>query len=259
MTLTIVDRVDGYHDISLAEANDLLARAHYLGPTRHAAVVRGQLAAGELVALQTWRKPAARHLPADGSWLELSRWCLTPAAGPNAGSRMHADTVRWLRHNRPDVTTLVSYSDPAAGHTGALYRACNWLWAPTWHRLRPPPTGHGNWTAARPAEGVKDRWVFPVRADARRAARQPRPHRRRMAPHPERQPMTTEPRDHTPTTLDEAFARMAGGPPAVRALRRRHVRVAVADVAGIIITATLAAGIVAATILGLIWLAGRIL
>ena len=37
------------------------------------------------------------------------------------------------------VSTVVSYSDPSAGHTGSLYRACNWIWAPTWLRLRPPP------------------------------------------------------------------------------------------------------------------------
>jgi hypothetical protein len=69
-----------------------------------------------------------------------------------------------MRH----VTTLVSYSDPSRGHTGALYRACNWEWWPTWHRLSPPPTGNGRWTADSGIESVKDRWVFPVRGDSRR-------------------------------------------------------------------------------------------
>lgn len=64
-----------------------------------------------------------------------------------------------MRH----VTTIVSYSDPSAGHDGALYRACNWLWAPTWQRLRPPPTGNGNWGSG--AQAVKDRWVFLLRPD----------------------------------------------------------------------------------------------
>lgn len=67
------------------------------------------------------------------------------------------------------VTTVVSYSDPSVGHTGALYRACNWWWAPTWHRLRPPPTGNGKWTTQQ-AQSVKDRWVFPLAPDAERAA-----------------------------------------------------------------------------------------
>ena len=40
-----------------------------------------------MVACQVWRWPTARMLPSDGSWLELSRWCLTADAGRNAGSR----------------------------------------------------------------------------------------------------------------------------------------------------------------------------
>src|SRR5690606_2807761 len=74
--------------------------------------------------------------------------------------------LRLIREHFSAVTTLVSYSDPSRGHTGALYKACNWLWAPTWHRLRPPPTGNGNW--ANGMQAVKDRWVFPVLPDARR-------------------------------------------------------------------------------------------
>ena len=65
--------------------------------------------------------------------------------------------------------------EPASGNrerfrfAGALYRACNWWWAPTWHRLRPPPTGNGTWSEGR-QEAVKDRWVFPLAPDAERAA-----------------------------------------------------------------------------------------
>lgn len=155
--------------VVLDEVNDLLERRHYLGPIRSGGrlIVTGR-ADGVLVAAQVWRFPTSRHLPFDGTWLELSRWVLTPEAGPNAGSRMHAAAVRAFRDVTPAPTTLVSYSDPSAGHTGALYRACNWLWAPTWHRLRPPPTGHGEWTAGK-AQAVKDRWIFPVRRDRGRA------------------------------------------------------------------------------------------
>jgi hypothetical protein len=86
---------------------------------------------------------------------------------PNDGSQQWAAFVRALRILRPDVTTIVSYSDPSQGHTGALYRACNWWWAPTWHRLRPPPTGNGAWTEGK-QESVKDRWIFPLAPDAAR-------------------------------------------------------------------------------------------
>ena len=65
------------------------------------------------------------------------------------------------------MTTVVSYSDPSVGHTGALYKACNWTWAPTWHRLRPPPTGNGSWKNGE-AQSVKDRWVCILAPDTRR-------------------------------------------------------------------------------------------
>jgi hypothetical protein len=155
----------------LMSANLLLAEHHYLGPIRAGGaqlVIVGRVA-NRVVAAQVWRRPTSRRLPSDGTWLELSRWCLTPEAGEHAGSRQHKAAARIIRKFAPHVTTLVSYSDPGQGHTGALYQACNWHWAPTWHRLRPPPTGNGNWGKER-AQLVKDRWVFDVRPDPRRAA-----------------------------------------------------------------------------------------
>lgn len=150
------------------DVNLLLATRHYLGEVGGAvrfvfAGVRGS----ETVAAQVWKLPTSRHLPGDGSWLELSRWCLTPEAGTNAGSRMHGWVTRQLRELAPEVTTLVSYSDPSAGHTGALYRACNWRWRPTWMRLAPPPSGHGSWDGIT-SQGVKDRWIFELRRDPSR-------------------------------------------------------------------------------------------
>jgi hypothetical protein len=154
---------------SLAEANDLLRREHYLGPLTSggAALVFVGRRDGEVVVCQIWRRPTSRTLPNDGTWLELSRWCLTPAAGPNAGSRCHSAVVPILRDM--GARTIVSYSDPSQGHTGALYRACNWLWAPTWIRLRPPPTGNHHWTPGA-GQAAKDRWVFHVtKADPARS------------------------------------------------------------------------------------------
>jgi hypothetical protein len=166
-----IDRDDVMWSVSgPSEANPLLSRHHYLGPLTaggHALIVTGSRC-GEVVAAQVWRRPTSRRLPADGTWLELSRWCLTPDAGDNAGSRMHRYAVRLIRDNLPRVTTLVSYSDPSQGHTGALYRACNWTWAPTWLRLRPPPGGHGAWQVGV-SQSIKDRWVFAVQPDTRRA------------------------------------------------------------------------------------------
>jgi hypothetical protein len=106
--------------------------------------------------------PTSRRLPTD--WLELSRWCLR--GEKNDGSRQWSRIARELRRET-EYTTVVSYSDPSVGHTGALYRACNWWWAPTWHRVVPPPSGFGSWDGMT-QQSVKDRWVFALRPDSRR-------------------------------------------------------------------------------------------
>lgn len=133
---------------------------HYLGRAR-----RGFAWSDELGVL-VLASPSSRMLPHD-RWLELVRWCLTGER--NGGSRQWSRVARWLKANRPDITTVVSYSDPSQGHTGALYKSCNWFWAPTWHRLRPPPTGNGSWTDGQ-RQSVKDRWIYPLRRDSERAA-----------------------------------------------------------------------------------------
>ena len=156
---------------SASEADPLLSKHHYLGPigSGGADLVIVGLLDDAVVAAQVWRRPTSRMLPSDGTWLELSRWCLTPPAGANAGSRMQRHAVALIRSLRPAVTTLVSYSDPSQGHTGALYRACNWTWEPTWHRLRPPPSRGGMWDGVTVQER-KDRWVFAVQKDPTRRA-----------------------------------------------------------------------------------------
>jgi hypothetical protein len=143
--------------VSLREANWILARHHYLGPIHRGFALRDEC--GVLVLAN----PSSRRLPI--SWLELSRWCIT-APAKNAGSAQWSAVARWLREHRSE-TTVVSYSDPSQGHTGALYKASGWWWAPTWHRLRPPPSGNGRWSDAK-SEAVKDRWIFPLRRDAER-------------------------------------------------------------------------------------------
>lgn len=135
-----------------------LDRDHYLGAAR-----RG-IAWSDEYGVLVLASPTARHIPTD--WLELSRWCLRGVK--NGGSRQWARVVKAVRERFPDCTTVVSYSDPEAGHTGSLYRACNWKWAPTWHRLRCPPTGGGSWDGVT-RQSPKDRWVFPLKPDADRA------------------------------------------------------------------------------------------
>jgi hypothetical protein len=144
--------------LSIRDVADHLRRHHYLGPASRGFALMDSF--GVLVLAN----PTSRRLP-QKRWLELVRWCLNGQR--NGGSQQWAAVVRWLKTELPEITTVVSYSDPSVGHTGTLYRACNWRWAPTWHRLRPPPSGNGQW-AAGITQSVKDRWIYPLLRDKER-------------------------------------------------------------------------------------------
>ncbi len=134
----------------------LLADRHYLGPRK------ARITYEDRFGVMLFDAPTARRIPT--GWLELVRWCVT-GEETNAGSQQwKAAKVSLLA--RSEATTVVSYSDPSVGHTGALYRACNWLWAPTWLRLFPPPSGNGSWSGK--VESVKDRWIVILRPDVLR-------------------------------------------------------------------------------------------
>lgn len=133
------------------------SRTHYLGKA-----TRCRLEYADEFGFITFTNPTSRRLPPD--WLELNRWILN--GKKDGGSQQWRRAVRWLRVSAPTCTTVVPYSDPGVGHTGALYRACNFIAAPTWLRLVPPPSGNG--TRSGKQHGVKDRWVYPLLKDARR-------------------------------------------------------------------------------------------
>jgi hypothetical protein len=134
--------------------------AHYLDELHYLGASRRGVAWSDEYGVLVLAAPTSRRLP--GDWLEIVRWCIQ-SAEPNAGSRQYAALRGQL-----DTTTVVSYSDPSVGHNGALYRACGFKWAPTWQRLREPPSGNGSWTDGR-RQAVKDRWVDPIQPDCRRA------------------------------------------------------------------------------------------
>jgi hypothetical protein len=78
------------------------------------------------------------HGPHDASRcgaLVLERGCTAPHAPPNAGSFLIGRALRALR--KMGWRRFKAYSDPAAGETGAVYRAAG---------IRPcVPTKHGSW------------------------------------------------------------------------------------------------------------------
>lgn len=147
--------------VAVAEVAPLLRDNHYLGAATRGTAYR------DTTGVLVFANPSSRRLP-QARWLDLTRWCILRKHGRNAGSQQWARVHRWLLDEFPQCTTIVSYSDPSVGHCGALYRACNWLWALTWHRLRPPPSGNGDWGTG--PQAVKDRWVFPLKPDDERAS-----------------------------------------------------------------------------------------
>jgi hypothetical protein len=129
---------------------------HYLG--NHGA--RARLIYNDEHGAIVFSSPSSRRLPS--GWLELSRWCLMEGA---IGSKQWAACLAWLA-DKTTATTIVSYSDPSVGHDGALYRACGWWWAPTWHALREPPTGSG--IRGGKLQRAKHRWVYLLSRDDER-------------------------------------------------------------------------------------------
>jgi hypothetical protein len=61
-----------------------------------------------------------------GKTWELARLYLLDEVPQNAETWLIAQSVKWIKQNRPEVCNLVSYADPSAGHSGTIYRAANW-------------------------------------------------------------------------------------------------------------------------------------
>jgi hypothetical protein len=59
--------------------------------------------------------------------LELDRFLIVPgAAAENLGSKIMSTVIQTIKKTKPNITALVSFADPAHGHTGGLYKASNW-------------------------------------------------------------------------------------------------------------------------------------
>jgi len=79
---------------------------------------------GLAYAVAIWTNPSSPKLPQQ-TWLMMKRWAVAPDAPANTGSRMMGWMVRNIRRRLPEVTILVSYSDPDT-HDGAIYKASGW-------------------------------------------------------------------------------------------------------------------------------------
>ncbi len=82
-----------------------------------------------MIGAMVWGLPGGANRLRDGlSTLELQRMFILDVTTKNAESRAIGWAVRYIRKNRPSVTSLIAYSDIGGmGHKGTIYKAVGWL------------------------------------------------------------------------------------------------------------------------------------
>lgn len=111
-----------------------IERWHYAGGAPNTSVARhglfyrdGQQVHGVALWLPP-TMPAALKVCRDYPWtgvLSLSRFACSPVLPTNAASSLLGASMRMIDRRRWPV--LLTYADTNQGHTGAIYRATNWL------------------------------------------------------------------------------------------------------------------------------------
>lgn len=66
-----------------------------------------------------------RFANSESKVIELRRFVLLDSAGKNSESRVLGWCLRWIKKHLPIIEVIVSYADPAYGHSGVIYRAAN--------------------------------------------------------------------------------------------------------------------------------------
>lgn len=108
---------------------DWMIRRHYLGKWPGVTVsTLGMFREANPVGVIVFALPPAETFVRYGglTW-ELARLWIADSEPRNSESWFIARAVRYVRRHHRDVAALVSYADPAAGHSGVIYRASNWI------------------------------------------------------------------------------------------------------------------------------------
>lgn len=108
---------------------DEFVRTHYLRKRPGVCVlalmmVQDWFAVGMIVYALPPRETAKRY---GGVTWEMARLWIDDAIPTNGESWLIGQSVKYIRANHPEVVALVTYADPSAGHSGAIYRAANWV------------------------------------------------------------------------------------------------------------------------------------
>lgn len=111
---------------------NFLSEYHYAGCGRGASCSYTASINNVIIAVAKFSPPVRQTIrKSDGvgdvSVIELDRFCINPDYQKhNMASYFMSRALGLLKVDRPDISVVVSYADPAAGHNGAIYKASNW-------------------------------------------------------------------------------------------------------------------------------------
>ena len=114
------------------KAINFLDEHHYAGHGRGPKAVYCLTFGSEIVCVMKFSSVVRLEVAtsmgmAPSSVMELDRMCIHPKyQKKNLASHALSQTVRAIRANFPNVTTLVSFADTAQGHSGTIYIASGW-------------------------------------------------------------------------------------------------------------------------------------
>ena len=79
---------------------------------------------GEIVGAAQVGIPATRHISKD-THKEIRRFVLIPGVAKNTASYFISRIVKSIKQDYPNITSILTYADPDAGHQGTIYLASN--------------------------------------------------------------------------------------------------------------------------------------
>lgn len=119
-------------DGDLEESREFLEAYHYAGYGRSASAIYAICSNHNVVAIVKFSHTVRKEVATSMGWrpdqvLELDRFCIRPKWHvKNLASKAMGEALRRVKRAFPEVVTLVSFADPAQGHSGGIYAASNW-------------------------------------------------------------------------------------------------------------------------------------
>jgi len=122
-------------EISKVKAKEFIVKFHYTHTFPLSVLHFGAFKDDELIGVIVYGmsctpKMAQSIVPYLGQsdYLELQRLFVKDCTESNFESWFIAQTVGWIKKNKPQIKLLVSFSDSNYGHVGTVYQATNWLY-----------------------------------------------------------------------------------------------------------------------------------